>query len=141
MAFLSNVHSSYRLTLCKLRLNTEGEWFFDPTEGRYDARFVTRVSHPARLKLLHACDQCHSPRAFTTLTDATIHSFRHHYNLRPNTEGMAPYTSSRRRYQHPPIGRRKEMIQRVTWKVLSVRVAVGVRATDRSRPGTVRFPL
>jgi hypothetical protein len=40
------------------------------------------VSTPARLKLLHVCDQWHSSRAFTPLTGC-------HCKLRPNTEGAA----------------------------------------------------
>jgi hypothetical protein len=41
------------------------------------------VPTPARLKLLHACDQWHSSRKFTFLTSS-------HCELRPNTEGSQP---------------------------------------------------
>jgi hypothetical protein len=55
---------------------------------RYGARFFDRYVHsrmplvptPARLKLLHVCNQCHSSRGFVPLTGW-------HRKLRPNTEG------------------------------------------------------
>jgi hypothetical protein len=59
------------------------------TPVRYGARFRQRFklvdaigSHASRLKLLHACDQCHSSRGFTPLTGW-------HCKFRPNTEGWS----------------------------------------------------
>ena len=42
---------------------------------------ISLVPTPARLKLLHACDQWHSSRVFTPLTGW-------HVKFRPNTEGL-----------------------------------------------------
>jgi hypothetical protein len=59
-----------------------------PAMPEYGARLRQKVVHsrmplvptPARLKLLHACGQCHSARMFTPLTGW-------HGKFRPNTEG------------------------------------------------------
>jgi Cu/Zn superoxide dismutase len=55
---------------------------------------------PARLKLLHACDQCHSSRVFTPLIGW-------HCKLRPNTEGTGKeldWWSGCRTVDHAPGG-------------------------------------